>query len=414
MATDFHSPALRNLLLNRIIVAAFMLSAWFSLSAAALAADAKPNTLTAQELADGWISLFDGESLYGWEPATKADWQVKDGAIVVTGGEPGLLCTTSEFADYVLRCDFKAPANTNSGIFLRTPAKPKDPASDCYELNIATPEVSPWPTGSLVERAKAKPQPSQTTSDDAWHTLEVTADAGRFIVKLDGEAVLDYTDAKPIKRGLIGLQLNKGRAEFKNIKLKPLGTRSIFNGKDLSGWKVFPGEGKDKSIYSVTPAGELNVKNGPGSLESEGQYADFVLQLEVFSNGKHLNSGVFFRSIPGEFTNGYECQIQNGYKDADRTKPLDFGTGAFYRRQPARKVNADDFVWFPMTLVVSGSHMATWVNGVQVSDWTDTRAADSNPRKGLRTEAGTLSIQGHDPTTDLSFRKLQIVELPSR
>ncbi len=32
------------------------------------------------ELNDGWILLFDGESLYGWEPATKADWQVVDGS----------------------------------------------------------------------------------------------------------------------------------------------------------------------------------------------------------------------------------------------------------------------------------------------------------------------------------------------
>ena len=44
--------------------------------------------------------------------------------------------------------------------------------------------------------------------------------------------------------------------------------------------------------------------------------------------------------------NGYECQIQNGYKDGDRTKPLDCGTGGFYRRQDARMVVADDFTWF--------------------------------------------------------------------
>ena len=55
--------------------------------------------------------------------------------------------------------------------------------------------------------------------------------------------------------------------------------------------------------------------------------------------------------------------------------------------------------------------MAVWVNGVQVSDWTDTRKPDPNPRRGLRLEAGTIMIQGHDPTTDLSFRNLRIVEM---
>ena len=56
--------------------------------------------------------------------------------------------------------------------------------------------------------------------------------------------------------------------------------------------------------------------------------------------------------------------------------------------------------------------MAAWVDGQQVSDWTDTRKPHENPRKGLRLEPGTLAIQGHDPTTDLRFRKLRIVEMP--
>ena len=219
------------------------------------------------------------------------------------------------------------------------------------------------------------------------------------------------TGGRPLGRGRIGLQFNEGKVEFKNVKLKPLGMASIFNGKDLAGWHTVE---PNKSQFTVTKAGELNVKNGRGALESEKSYGDFVLQLECFSNGKHLNSGVFFRPIPGEFNNGYECQIRNEYKDGDRNQPIDFGTGGIYRRQPARRVTADDFAWFPMTLVVSGDHMAAWVNGIQVSDWTDPRSPDKNPRNGLRTDPGTLQIQGHDPTTDLSFRKLQIQEMPKR
>ena len=57
--------------------------------------------------------------------------------------------------------------------------------------------------------------------------------------------------------------------------------------------------------------------------------------------------------------------------------------------------------------------MACWVNGIQVSDWTDTRPANDNPRQGLRRAAGTLIIQGHDPTTDLSFRNLRAAEMPA-
>jgi hypothetical protein len=77
-------------------------------------------------------------------------------------------------------------------------------------------------------------------------------------------------------------------------------------------------------------------------------------------------------------------------------------------------VVAKDLQWFHQTLIVNGPHMASWVNGYQVSDWTDERPAHENPRKGLRLEAGTIMIQGHDPTTNISFRNLKSTELPKR
>jgi hypothetical protein len=369
---------------------------------------AEPNTLTDQELTDGWILLFDGQTDYGWKATSNANWRVADGIISASEGDAGFLTTTTEFGDFRLRVDFRCGPDTNSGVFLHTPEKPTNAKTDCYELNIAAPAISPFPTGSFVERAKS-PADHRATTD--WQTFDVTAQNGRYVITLDGRPVLDYTDSTPLGRGRIALQFRTGKIEFRNIKLKPLGMNSLFNGRDLAGWKTYP---EMKSVFSVTPAGELNVKDGRGQLETDGKYGDFIAQWEVFSNGKHLNSGVFFRCIPGETMNGYECQIQNGYKDGDRSQPIDCGTGGFYRRQNARRVMADDFKWFSMTLAASGPHMAAWVNGVQVSDWTDTRPPNDNPRQGLRTAAGTLMIQGHDPTTDLSFRRLFAGELPGK
>lgn len=384
-----------------------------SLLAAALAAStaslqaAEPNTLTPEEIADGWILLFDGETTFGWRAAAKADWKVADGALVATEGVDGLLHTTSQFGNYQLKVDFRSSEGANSGVFLRTPPVPTDVQTRCYELNIADPGTNPFPTGSFVQRKKA----DDVQASRQWQTFEVTADGGRFEVKLDGRVVLDYSDPAPLGRGFIGLQYKAGKIEFRNVKLKPLGAKSLFNGKDLSGWKTFH---ELPSVFTVTKEGWLNVKNGRGMLESEGQYEDFTLQLEAFVNGQKLNGGVFFRSIPGDTMNGYELQIQNGFKDNDRTQPEDCGTGGFFRRQNARKVVSDDFTWFHMTLHVDDKHMAAWVNGYPVSDWTDTRKPDPNPRNGLRLEAGTLQIQGHDATTDLSFRNLRIAELPKR
>ena len=181
----------------------------------------------------------------------------------------------------------------------------------------------------------------------------------------------------------------------------------LTNGKDLSGWKVYP-----KSTARVTPEGWIHLTGGKGQLESQGQYADYTLQMEVFVNGSGLNSGVFFRSIPGEMWNGYESQIHNGYKNDDRTQPADCGTGGIFRRQNARRVVANDREWFSQTIHADGNHMAVWVNGYQVSDWSDARKPAENPRQGQRLKAGTIILQGHDPTSDFFFRNIRIVELP--
>src|SRR5690606_4152398 len=99
----------------------------------------------------------------------------------VSEGTKGLLCTTSDWADYELKVDFRAADKTNSGVFLRTPLSPKDPTMDCYELNIAAPDVSPFATGSFVGRKKAA-----EAKYDGWQSFHVTAQGGHFVVKLDG------------------------------------------------------------------------------------------------------------------------------------------------------------------------------------------------------------------------------------
>jgi len=386
---------------------------------------AEPNQLTPDEVAEGWISLFDGETLFGWTPTSKTDWKVADGAITVSGGDQGFLMTNSEFADYELHVEFKAPATTNSGIFLRTPLKPTDPARDCYELNIA-PRENPFPTGSFVGRIKSDgiprqsyPPPTLKTPpekpvdpwDGRWHAFEVDADGPKFQVSIDGHPLHEYSDKSPILRGRIALQFREGPVAFRNIRLRPLSLKPMLNGRDLTGWRT---DDVEASNFEVADNGELHVTNGRGELESGASYGDFVMQLDCFVDGDNLNSGIFFRCIPGEYTQGYESQIHNGYQDGDPTKPTDFGTGGIYRRVPARRVVSRDREWFTKTIVATGPHIAVWVDGYQATDWTDTRPPSDNPREGLRTAPGTISIQGHDPTTKLRFRNLRIAELPEK
>jgi hypothetical protein len=369
------------------------------------------NRLTPAEVEQGWIALFDGKTLFGWKANNReTNWRIEDGVIVADEGPAGLLCTTSEFADYELRCEFRLSAGGNSGIFLRTLFEPKEVTSDCYELNMCDSHPA-FPTGSLVGLIKPE---TPVSGEGRWLEYRVKCEGRTIEVLLGGQPVLKYTDDRPQARfrGLIGLQKNAGKAEYRNVFLRPLATKPLFNGKDLEGWRVVPG---GSSRFTVVEEA-IHVENGRGFLETRQTWGDFVLQAQARTNGAGLNSGIFFRAMPGtaeEPSNGYELQIHNAFKNKDRSQPADFGTGGIYRRVPARRVVGDDGAWQTLTLVATGPHIAAWVEGEQVTDWIDERKPNDNPRQGLRTRAGHLSLQGHDPTTNLDFRNLRIAELPT-
>lgn len=376
----------------------------------------KPD-LTEDELRDGWISLFDGSSLYGWQVDPDAQWRVEDGCLVADSGDSNLLTYPFSFSDFEFRCDFKLEEKGNSGVFLRSASKIKSVSKDTYELNICDDHKS-FPTGSFVERAAVEEVPAV---DGEWHSFHVVCNGEKLDVKLDDVIVHEFTDDTEFSRrdGTIGLQYRTGRIAFRNVFVKPLNGKELFNGEDLSGWHDVAGT---KSTFQVED-GSIHAESGPGFLESDDTFGDFVLHVEAnikdekaIADGRPANSGVFFRAIKGTEkapSHGYEMQIQHDFKNEDRKQPLDYGSGAIYRRHAARYIVANNNEWFTETLIAQGNRIATFVNGYPVLHWVDDRPADENPRKGSRTEAGHLSLQGHDPTTDLLFRSLRFSELPS-
>lgn len=194
-----------------------------------------------------------------------------------------------------------------------------------------------------------------------------------------------------------------------HLAIRPLGLEHLFNGRNLGGWarreRVELAEER-RARWEVEDS-VLRVVGGPGALEYVGLtptrlLGDFVVQVDVRTRAAHTNSGLFFRAIPGEVMNGYEAQVHNW----DPNNPRGYATGAIDDRQAARRLVSCDGELFRMTVVAVGPHIAVWVNGYQTADWTDTRAADENPRKGLRTEPGTLQLQAHDAGTDVEFHRV--------
>ncbi|MGE3316102.1 MAG: DUF1080 domain-containing protein [Planctomycetaceae bacterium] len=365
-------------------------------------------TFDKQAAADGWIQLFDGSTLFGFKANSDLNWTAKEGVLSADTGKPGLLVTNFELADYELKCDYRLAKGGNSGIFLRTPLEPKDPTKDCYEFNMCDSHPA-FPTGSIVGRKKAE---TATTGEDVWKSIHLVVKGNRIQAKIDRKDVLDFTDESESKlvKGHIGLQMNGGKIEFRNVAIKPM-VEPVFGGANLDGWRPVPGS---KAKFDLAD-GTIHATSGPGFLETEKTFGDFVLQFDARTNGANLNGGLFFRAEPGTEaapSNGYELQIHNGYKDGDRTKPIDSGTGAIFRRVAARRVIPNDNEWFRATLIANGLHFSIWVDGYLVTDWTDDRKPDPNPRKGSRTEAGHISLQAHDATTDISFRNIGIAAIP--
>lgn len=365
-----------------------------------LSADGQTSTsppITAEAVAGGWIALFDGRSTFGWQGVAE-NWHINEGVLKSASEPTGELITTTDFADFELRLEINAAANSTGTIVLRSSTLGHGPI---VELSSAAKTLEKSTASSRVPLPK-----------DKWCRLNVTLRGNQVTVNLDDQKIEVGTIGNSSATGKIALNVATGQIKFRNVWLKPLQMKPLFNGKDLAGWTD---KNANKSRYEVTPTGEIRVIGGEGQLETLRNYTNFILQLDCFVKNEGINSGVFFRAISGKFRKikGYESQIYNRLDPNSPNTPQKYGTGGIYLHQIAREQRAHDQEWFTKTIAVTGPHMAVWVNGIQVSDWTDDRPLNDNPRLGTCLKPGVICLQAHDPTTDVLFKNLQLAELPS-
>jgi enamine deaminase RidA (YjgF/YER057c/UK114 family) len=289
--------------------------------------------LTPEQVDAGWISLFDGQTTFGW-----TDAKVQNGEI--EGGR-----TTTEFG--------------------------------AGELSGEVTRAGMLGVGGTAERV----------------------DVGQFLIELPA-------GRSPIQLG--------PDLRIRRLALRPTGLKPLLNGRDLAGWQrvLHPRIAAEKQPEWKVIDGTVQVVGGPGCLEyTERPFDNLVLQLQVRTRLRHANGGVFFRAIPGDFLNGYEAQVYNKAEDGDPSRPSVWSTGSIDDRQLARRLPSRDREFFSYTIIAQGPHIATWVNGMQLVDWTDDRPEHDNPRSGRRTKPGAIQLQAHDPGSDLEFRAIFAGEL---
>ena len=186
---------------------------------------------------------------------------------------------------------------------------------------------------------------------------------------------------------------------FLNIPLLEK-SKSIFNGKNLDGWKVY---GTEKWYVEE---GELVCESGPnreyGYLATEKKYKNFILELSFYQESDG-NSGVFFRSsIEGTKISGWQVEVA----------PPGFHSGGIYESygrgwliKPLSKY--DDIVkmneWNSMKLMINGGEVKTWINGQEMISIIDNKISNSE---------GSIALQIHDGGgIKVRWRDLKLIEL---
>lgn len=186
---------------------------------------------------------------------------------------------------------------------------------------------------------------------------------------------------------------------------------SLFNGKDLTGWKA---NEENPAAFSVQD-GTLHIKGGRGHIFYAGEvhgakFRNFEFKAKVMTK-KNANSGIYFATEyqkDGWPAKGYECQVNNSFdKDPRRT-------GSLYAIKDVNEKLVPDDQWFDYYIKVDGPKIAISINGKVVSEYeekpTDTRDADK-PGRWIK-DGGTFAFQAHDPGCEVFYKDIQVKPLP--
>ena len=198
--------------------------------------------------------------------------------------------------------------------------------------------------------------------------------------------------------------------EDKNV---PEGFEPLFNGKDLTGWRVNEG---GKLEFWGAEKGILFVKGGGGGwLMTDREYSDFELRLE-FKLPEKGNSGVALRcALKGNphLEAGMEIQLLDDEWHRRNLPDLKVSqlTGSVYDIQgPAVDALKPIGQWNSMRIVAKGRQISVELNGVKTVDMNlDNYKNKVKTHKGMLNERGHLGLQSHDGRVE--FRNLYVKEL---
>jgi hypothetical protein len=170
----------------------------------------------------GWITLFDGKDFDQWDRVGISNWHIADGILVadkVEGKEFAYLVSKNRYKNFMLRVEFWASDDANSGVFIRCLDSKKITDRICYEANIFDQRPDPsYGTGAITRFVEVKPMPK---AGGKWNTFEITANGRDITVALNGQKTAELHNGM-FDEGPIALQHGSGTIKFRKVQVKPL------------------------------------------------------------------------------------------------------------------------------------------------------------------------------------------------
>jgi hypothetical protein len=401
----------------------------------------------------GFSSMFDGKTMNGWKLVNKKGegYGIKDGVLYCARGGGGNLLTDREYADFVLRFEFKLEDGSNNGLGIRAPLDGETHYVG-MELQILDDTASKYANlrpaqyhGSVYDTVPAKRGSLRPVGQ--WNFEEVTAQGRHITVKVNGKVIVDtnlndITDPEVLRKhpgmlrdkGHIGFLGHDDYVEFRNIRIKelprsqlantpPQGFVRLYNGVDLTGWKGLVGNptnrakmspeelAKAQAIADADMLQHWESVKGVLTFDGKGQnlctlkdYADFEMLVD-WKIEPLGDSGIYLRGSP---------QVQIWDKEDKRGNPNRLGSGGLYNNKINKSVPltfADHFVgdWNTFRILMVGEKVHVFLNNELVV--RDTTLENYWDRNQPIFPSGSIELQNH--RNPLYFRNIYVREIKS-
>jgi len=187
----------------------------------------------AEEKEEGFVPLFNGKDLTGWEGDAKL-WVVENGMLV--GRSQGItyndfLATAKPYGDFLLRFQIRLVGGKgNTGMQFRSKR-----VENSHEVAGYQADFAPGWWGKLYDEARRKKVLAEPKEEDLkkvlkaddWNDYEVRAEGAKITLTLNGLKTVEYTEAddKIPRTGIFAAQVHAGgpmEVQFKNIRIKEL------------------------------------------------------------------------------------------------------------------------------------------------------------------------------------------------